>query len=127
MEFVDIYPTVAQLAGLAPVSEPEGQSLAPTLQGEEERIKKDVAFSCFPRGARLGVSMRTEQYRFTEWRNHKTNEVEYELYDHATDPGENQNLANLAAYDSIKNQLIKQLEESRPDRLKDGSPSPLDR
>ena len=112
VEFVDIYPTLAQLAGLTPLDEPEGKSLVPIIQNPESSWK-DVAFSCYPRGGRLGVSMRTDQYRLTAWRNYETNSVDYELYDHALDPQENQNVANVPAYDSIKIHLIERFKQSR--------------
>ena len=112
VEFVDIYPTLAQLTDLKPESRLEGQSLVPILQNTQGSWK-DVAFSCFPRGPRLGVSMRTSQYRFTEWRHRDTGEVEYELYDHIADPDENHNVANLSVYDSVKTHLINRLNQSR--------------
>ena len=43
----------------------------------------------------MGYSMRTDRYRFTAWmaRADPTMVVAQELYDHQTDPQENQNLA----------------------------------
>lgn len=65
----------------------------------------------------LGVSMRTHQYRLTEWRHRNTGEVEYELYDHVADPDENHNVANVSVYDSVKMRLINQLNQSREDGM----------
>ena len=43
----------------------------------------------------MGYSMRTDRYRFTEWVSRKNpSEVDaVELYDHVTDPQENENIA----------------------------------
>ena len=37
--------------------------------------------------------MRTERYRYTEWKNPNGKTVEVELYDHQKDPAENINIA----------------------------------
>ena len=43
----------------------------------------------------MGYSMRTENYRYTEWRNYADNKViARELYDHAADPNETENIAD---------------------------------
>jgi iduronate 2-sulfatase len=42
----------------------------------------------------MGYSLRTDRYRYTEWRNLTTGQiVARELYDHHDDPGETVNLA----------------------------------
>jgi len=43
------------------------------------------------------VSIRTERFRYNEWRREKTDElVATELYDHELDPMENENVAGEA-------------------------------
>lgn len=98
VEFVDIYPTLADLAGLSLPGHLEGTSFRPVLE-DVTRPWKTAAFSQYPRpvgGKRLmGYTMRTDRYRFTAWLNRgdhsKADAVE--LYDHHTDPQENVNLA----------------------------------
>ena len=43
----------------------------------------------------MGYSLRSEAFRYVEWRDWKTGAVvARELYDHRADPGETRNLAN---------------------------------
>ncbi len=86
-EFVDIYPTLAELCGLPVASDLEGISMVPLLN-DPKRSWKKAAFSQYPRaGNMMGYSMRTDQYRYTEWIDQKTGEVrDRELYDLKNDP-----------------------------------------
>jgi arylsulfatase A-like enzyme len=95
VEFVDIFPTLAELAGLPLPAHLEGTSFKPLLDNPARAWKK-AAFSQYPRGQKLmGYSMRTERYRFTVWvgRNDHSRIEAVELYDHHTDPQENTNIA----------------------------------
>lgn len=99
VEFVDIYPTLAELCGLAPPEGVEGHSFAPLLD-DPGRPWKAAAFSQYPRGSRptgplMGYAVRTSRYRYVEWRKRGTTEVvARELYDEQTDPAEDQNVAD---------------------------------
>ena len=86
-EFVDIYPTLAETCGLPLPDGLEGTSMVPLLRDPKTTWKK-AAFSQYPRpGNMMGYSMRTDQYRYTEWIDQKTIEVkERELYDLKNDP-----------------------------------------
>jgi Arylsulfatase A and related enzymes len=75
VELVDIYPTLADLAGLPAPREVDGVSLKPLL-ARPGRSWKNRAFSQFPRPWMytdtpnvMGYSVRSEAYRYTEWRN----------------------------------------------------------
>ena len=87
VEFVDIYPTLAELAGLPLPSHLEGKSFKPLLD-DPRRAWKQAAFSQYPRAAGgrqlTGYSMRTERYRLTLWveRNDHSKVDATELYDH---------------------------------------------
>ena len=92
-EFVDVYPTLSELAGLPLPETLEGTSAVPLLN-DPDRPWKTAAFSQYPRGSRMGYSTRTDRYRYTRWQERQTGELyASELYDHQTDPAENKNLA----------------------------------
>lgn len=100
-ETVDIFPTLAELAGLpAPTGSQriDGTSLVPVLK-EPAKSVKDHAYHVFPRGVRgrelLGRAIRTERYRMVEWKEAGADAAtaEYELYDYVDDPLETENRA----------------------------------
>lgn len=86
-EFVDIYPTLADLCGLPVAGDLEGTSVVPLLS-DPTKAWKTAAFSQYPRPNKMmGYSMRTDQYRYTEWIDQRTNQaMERELYDLNNDP-----------------------------------------
>lgn len=105
VEFLDIYPTLCDLAGLPIPSHVQGRSLAPLIRGENV-TPHDAAISQMSPGARkdgvMGWTLRTPRYRYIEWRRADfstgppriTDQVEsIELYDYQTDPLERENLA----------------------------------
>jgi len=95
-ESVDLFPTLADLAGLpAPIGpQPiDGLSLVPVLRDPEARVR-DHAYHMFPRKV-LGRAIRTERYRLVEWKRAgaQPEEAEVELYHYETDPQESRNIA----------------------------------
>ena len=113
VEFVDVYPTLADLAGLPLPSHLEGLSFKPVLENPS-RPWKQAAFSQYPRpnngNPLMGYSMRTERYRFTVWvgRDDHSKVDAIELYDHQTDPQENTNVAKLPANAALVEKLMAQ-------------------
>lgn|GEM_PF-145040 len=93
VEFVDIYPTLAELCALRPPSHLEGRSFAPLLDNPSRPWKK-AAFSQYPRKEIMGYSMRTPDHRYTEWRRPDGTAAAVELYDHSADPMETANIAS---------------------------------
>jgi arylsulfatase A-like enzyme len=92
-ELVDIFPTLCELCGLDIPAVCEGASMVPLLADPGQEWK-EAAFSQYPRGHRMGYSMRTERWRYTEWVHRKTGKiVARELYDHAESPVAAVNLA----------------------------------
>jgi iduronate 2-sulfatase len=91
----------------------EGFSFKPLLD-DPQRPWKEAAFSQFPRpipdrGKGMGHSMRTDRYRLTEWTAAGKDFTEYELYDYATDPQGNDNLANKPEFAAKVKELAGQL------------------
>jgi len=125
VEFVDIYPTLADLCGLSLPKHLEGVSFAPVLKNPE-MLWKLAAFSQYPRGdggkKMMGYSMRTDQHRFTRWvdKDNPGRIFAVELYDHKTDPAENTNVAN----DPANAALVKQLTEQSVKGWRGATPKP---
>lgn len=99
VEFVDIYPTLCDLAGLPKPDVLEGTSLAPILEDPSTSVK-DFAVSQYPRGNGkkevMGYSFRDERYRYTRWAPSSDPAAieSEELYDYTTDPLETKSLIN---------------------------------
>lgn len=110
VEFVDIYPTLCELASLPQPEHLEGTSFAPLLN-QPDRPWKTAAFSQYPSGSHMGRSLRTDRYRFTRWTpiNDPKKVGGLELYDHESDPQENINIANLPENKELVKQLTTQL------------------
>lgn len=115
VEFVDIYPTLAELAGLPLPKTLEGQSLKPLIDDPQKALKS-AAFSQYPRTSGkqnlMGYSMRTDRYRLTRWveRNDHTKLDAVELYDHHVDPQENLNIAGEPGNKALVKKLTAQSE-----------------
>ena len=127
VEFVDLYPTLADLCGLEPPDDLDGVSLRPVLDDPTASVK-DAAFtqvewahSDDPRSVQGGASntddriygrtIRTERYRYVHWKGDGGGE---ELYDHDNDPGEFTNLAGSPESAEILSQLRRRLEAGLP-------------
>jgi len=113
VEFVDIYPTLCDLAGLPLPGNLEGKSLKPLLANPSGTVKT-AALSQFPRRHQgvdyMGYTIRTNRYRYVEWINLETTETAAtELYDHQNDPGEDTNIAAQPGSEQLTLQLRAQL------------------
>lgn len=95
IESVDIYPTLAELAGIDPPLSVDGTSFANVVKTPSDAAR-DHVIHVYPRGNRLGRAIRTPRYRMVEWKpfGDSTDEVDYELYDYEADPLETKNLAS---------------------------------
>jgi iduronate 2-sulfatase len=109
VEFVDIYPSLCELAGLELPHGLEGTSFVPLIKDPARRWKT-AAFSQYPRqGGVMGYSMRTDRYRYTEWQDRAGGRVAAELYDHESDPAETRNVADAPENASTVAELSKAL------------------
>ncbi|NGP78190.1 DUF4976 domain-containing protein, partial [Balneolaceae bacterium YR4-1] len=119
-EFVDLYPTLTDLAGLEIPEHVVGTSLSPILTGKTQRVK-EFAISQYHRwNDVMGYALRTDRYRYVEWhgenyRSYKPYEEENivgrELYDYKEDPNETQNLVNKESYSEVENNLKEKLKK----------------
>ncbi|MDI1250247.1 MAG: sulfatase [Lacunisphaera sp.] len=126
VEFVDIYPTLTELAGLPLPAHLEGVSMKPLLD-QPDRPWKTAAFSQYPRSRAqakvenglMGYSMRTDRYRFTVWVDRKDHSKidAIELYDHQGDPLENNNIARNPANTELVEKLMAQWRKGWPGAL----------
>ena len=109
VEFIDIYPTVSDLAGLTAPESIDGSSFLALLRNPALAFKS-AAFSQFPRrGGVMGYAMRTDRYRYVEWRTRGFGDVlARELYDHNVDDKETENIIDRAT-DALKRQLASKL------------------
>ena len=109
VEFVDLYPTVADFCGVKAPPALAGTSLRPAL-ADASRAPKDAAFTLVTRGdKRFGQSVRTARWRFTQWSDGQT-----ELYDHDTDAEETRNLSSDAANVKVIAELKQKLASLPP-------------
>ncbi len=119
VEFVDIYPTLCDVAGLPKPEGVEGISLVPVLERPDRPWKK-AAFSQHPHGKAMGYTMRTDRYRYTEWIEPGKAPVGVELYDYKTDPEGNVNIAvkpeNKKLVDSLSKKLHSGWKAAIPER-----------
>ena len=91
VESIDLFPTIADLAGLEAPKELEGKSVRPILNDPKATVH-EAAFTQVRRGAENGGrSVRTPRWRYTEWTGPRGGA---ELYDEQNDPEEITNLAN---------------------------------
>ena len=113
-EFVDIFPTLTDMAQIAPALNVDGSSLLPLMMGLQQSIK-DFAVSQYPRNQKMGYSFRTASYRYTLWIN-KTeigqkitdkDIVQEELFDYSNDPLETKNHIGLKGYEVIYDEIKK--------------------
>jgi arylsulfatase A-like enzyme len=96
-ELLDLYPTLADLCGLANQQPAilQGESLAPYLREGKILNPKRVAYTTVRGGE--ASTIRTDRWRYTLW-NRQDPEGMEELYDHSKDPEEFKNLAGLPDY-----------------------------
>ena len=115
VEYVDVFPSLCELAGVESPDYLEGNSVAPLLK-DPNRSWKKAAFSQYPRGyprAKFeGFSIRTDRYHYIEWRELDGTFKSHELYDHKEDP--------IESYNRVANPENQELVRSLKVRLKAG-------
>jgi iduronate 2-sulfatase len=109
VEYVDLFPTILDLCGFDIPDYMEGTSFSLLLESPSAAWKSAV-FSQFPRRADFdgemknieGYSIRTDRFRFTQWRERGTGEVVFEeFYDNRKNSIEDKNLATNPGFKAL--------------------------
>jgi iduronate 2-sulfatase len=139
-EFVDIFPTLCDLSGVAIPDHLDGKSLVPVMKNPAISVK-EFSVSQYPRtrdkldterlgwsdGQFMGYSIRTQRYRYTIWlkdsyRSYKPFSknlvVASELYDYEKDPNETVNVAAEKEYASVSKDLNEKMERFLASQVK---------
>ena len=127
IEYVDIYPTVVELAGLPAAPGLDGTSLAPILN-DPRHAGRPFVLSQFARPFKpslpevMGYSVRTPTHRYTRWVRWPSREIlEEELYDYgaagsAVSQGaffvERENVSGDPAYRELRGQLSAMMDQT---------------
>lgn len=98
-EYIDIYPSLSELAGLTIPDELEGESFVGSINGEK-RVD-DFAISKF----HDGVTIVKGDYFYTEYLGDNDEAVTRMLFNHTTDPLELKNLSEEREYEAVVQEL----------------------
>ena len=101
----DIYPTLAELAGLPKREDLDGKSLVPVIDGEQEQVR-ELMFNAYRHTVR---SVRKENWKLIRYPERDFTQ----LYDLAKDPHEMNNLAEDPSSAETKKELISLLQKSQ--------------
>lgn len=119
VNLVDLFPTIFDLANVQQHPQTDGKSLVNLLDTNSNTIvDMDYAYHQYKRQKKMGYSIRTDRYRYTEW--HDNNYRSYddynkskiagrELYDYEKDPLETKNLIKDTNYAAIAKELKSKL------------------
>lgn len=107
-EFVDIYPSLVELAGLPLPSHLQGDSFVDLINNPSAKGKEAL----FCRWKKSDV-IKTDRYLYTEWFDAEEKSVARMLYDHQNDPDETINIAEEEAHQALVASLSQRLRQQR--------------
>ena len=107
-EYLDIYPSLCELCDLPQPDHLQGRSFVPLLKNPNLPWKEAV-FSRYFRGD----SVKTDRYRYTQWRGKDGKVYARMLYDHQVDPVENVNISELPRNKELVEKMSNMLRELR--------------
>ena len=100
VSLIDLYPTLIDVCGIQGAFELDGESLRPLMQDPKQRTGRVVTTTFDPEN----LSLRTDRFRYLRYADGSE-----ELYDHASDPHEWENLVTSPKHqqqlDFFRNQL----------------------
>jgi arylsulfatase A-like enzyme len=108
VEFIDVYPSLCELAGLPLPDHLQGKSFVSLLR-DGESADQQAAVGRYGNGE----SVRTKQYRYTEYLDKSGRPAARMLYDHHADPDETVNLAEHSANRELVDGLSQRLQAIR--------------
>jgi N-acetylglucosamine-6-sulfatase len=109
---IDVAPTIAEVAGVAPPQPLDGASLKPLLERSAGEWREDFLIEHWPTAE--GFAARIPEFKglkTPEWKYVEYGTGEVELYDLVADPYELENLAHLEKYGSILKSLRSRIQE----------------
>jgi len=102
VEFLDFYPTIASFCNLEGIPEYlEGKSFEEIISNPDASFRDHVSIIT-RRGGFIGRSVKTREWRYTEW---DGGNMGTELYDEINDPLEYNNLSSEEGYEDIKEHM----------------------
>ncbi len=108
VEYVDIYPTLCDLAGLEKPEHLQGTSFAELLYDEDAQSDGVAVCQWY-----AGITTIRDRYFYTEWVNDSDSAYASMLYDHSVDPDENTNIAGDPAFLDVVEALSQEMRRSR--------------
>ncbi len=127
IEYVDIYPTIVELAGLPAAPDLDGNSIVPVLNDPAEEARQFV-LSQFARPFNpslpdvMGYSVRTRAHRYTRWVRWPSREtIAQELYDYSSTRSvarqgailvERANVIDAPAYRQVRERLMAMMDQT---------------
>ena len=112
VQSVDLAPTLTQLCGLPAHAEFQGRSLTPLLDDPAASVNT-AAFSWYPKSGYLGLTMRTEKWRYVEWTKPGA-PTERELFNIVHDLQNDLNVADKPEHEKVIESLSRQMREKFP-------------
>ncbi len=127
-EFVDVFPTLCDLAKIPVPKYLDGVSLVPAIDKPTLEVK-GYAMSQYPReGAKvMGYSIRTKRFRYTEWMDNTyrtnmpysaKNVIGREMYDYGKDPLEKVSVIGQSEYKIDQEKMVQLFQECMKRELK---------
>ncbi len=107
-EFIDIYPSLCELAGLSLPDHLQGKSFVPLMKNPGQKWKT-AAIGRY----RNGDTIRADRYRFTEYTGASGDFLARMLYDHQIDPQEDVNISERKESEDVARELAEALHQGK--------------
>ncbi len=108
VEYVDIYPTLCELAGLDLPVHLQGSTFKDLLFDAEAKTDGVAVCQWF-----AGITTIRDKWFYTEWVNDQDSTYARMLYDHRVDPDENVNISELEEHSPVIRELSAEMRRSR--------------